>query len=151
MLTKKDIYNLRKQVIINSVFIKDYENNLFIEPKNVCAFFDGAIDYYKDDINDIKNITLKMFYNYYLCYESDPLLQNNYIASKTIYVFYALLILDINDDSVIVNKYFMDAYNEKTTRPKKYKLYYNAAGDAYFILDNRREYINTFVRRDYGI
>ena len=45
MLTKNQLYNLRKQVTINSVMLKDYSNNMFISEKTACNFFDSYIEY----------------------------------------------------------------------------------------------------------
>ena len=48
MLSKKDLQVLRNEVILNSLFISDYENSLGLNPKEVCTFFDGYVCYLED-------------------------------------------------------------------------------------------------------
>lgn len=45
MLSNRQLHELRKQITLNSLYIYDYENNLCIEAKTVCNFFDGYVDY----------------------------------------------------------------------------------------------------------
>lgn len=44
-LTVDDILKLRKEIELNSLYIKDYTNTLGIDPNWVLNFFDGYIDY----------------------------------------------------------------------------------------------------------
>lgn len=44
-LTNKEIYALRKEICLNSLFIKDYANSFGISPEEVCDFFTGYVDY----------------------------------------------------------------------------------------------------------
>ena len=45
MLTKNQLKTLRNDVVLNSLFLKDYSNNLYIKNDNVCAFFDSYMEY----------------------------------------------------------------------------------------------------------
>lgn len=69
-----DIKKLRKQIVLNSLFVKDYENRFDFDANEVCAFFDGYMEFlqyeYKDhtgcfaaDVSDLFD------------YESDDLLE----------------------------------------------------------------------------
>lgn len=44
-LTIDDILKLRKEIVLNSLYLKDYTNTLGIDPNWVEDFFDGYIDY----------------------------------------------------------------------------------------------------------
>lgn len=55
MLSKDNFYTLRNSVVINSVFLKDYQNTLFIKPETVCAFFDDAIEYINNEYKERNN------------------------------------------------------------------------------------------------
>lgn len=43
-LTKEQLWQLRKQITLNSLFIRDYNNSFNIDPKECCAFFDGYVE-----------------------------------------------------------------------------------------------------------
>ena len=40
-----DLWNLRQQIVLNSLFIADYRNNMGIDENSVCEFFDGFMSY----------------------------------------------------------------------------------------------------------
>ena len=77
MLSKKDLQLLRNEIILNSLFISDYENSFGLDPGEVNAFFDGYLDYLEDlmlendctDENYFDNLekydTLENLWNYY--------------------------------------------------------------------------------------
>ena len=44
MLDKNQLEKLRKEIVLGSVYVNDYENSLNICPKNVCDFFDGYLE-----------------------------------------------------------------------------------------------------------
>lgn len=44
-LTRSQLQELRSEIVLNSLFLKDYENSLGIEPKEAYSFFDGYVDY----------------------------------------------------------------------------------------------------------
>lgn len=47
-LGDNDLWNLRKEINLNSVFLSDYENSFGIPAKNVYKFFEGYNDYIYD-------------------------------------------------------------------------------------------------------
>lgn len=44
MMTYNNFKKLRNEIVLNSLFLKDYSNSFYIKNKTVCAFFDSAID-----------------------------------------------------------------------------------------------------------
>ena len=59
------LWHLRQQVVLNSIFTSDYRNDFEFDPESICNFFDGYLDYLwelaKDDgyeggneLNDIQ-------------------------------------------------------------------------------------------------
>ena len=85
MLSKKELKQLRNEIVLNSVFIKDYSNSLGIDENKVCTFFDGYAEYlnelalsgknYKIDYYEriTKYDTIKNLWNYYNIFFDDPL------------------------------------------------------------------------------
>ena len=77
MLSKKDLQVLRNEILLNSLFISDYENSFGLDLWEVNAFFDGYLDCLEDlmlendcsDENYFDNLekydTLENLWNYY--------------------------------------------------------------------------------------
>ena len=157
MLTKKELKQLRNDIILSSVFVNDYNNTLFIKAKTASAFFDSYIDYLCDlasddnfngDIVDIMNKydNIDNLYNYYLCYEDDPLLKDDFIATQHINNSDGIVIYSINDYSVIASCWFLSGLYMNYTPLKKYKLYNSVKNGFYFNFNKRRYYIKDFIR-----
>lgn len=156
MLSKNDFYNLRKQVVLNSLFINDYNNNLYIKPETVCNFFNSAIEYINDEYkaknnNDIElsKITTKKLYDYYKTMECDPLSRDDFIAHYNFTVFNGLLIYDIfygiNDYVLMAEFYHSDVVGMKAYKMCKHKIYYD--NDMPYIKHNNQRFnINDFRR-----
>lgn len=72
MLSKRQLKQLRSEIVMNSVFLKDYSNSLNINEKTACNFFDGYSEYI-DDENLQDNIN--NLYDYYCIYDYDPLVR----------------------------------------------------------------------------
>ena len=80
-LTRRDLIKLRKEIVLNSLFISDYENSFGFSPKSVNLFFDSYISFLDelaeednfntDDINKFFNKydTIDNLENWYNCYE----------------------------------------------------------------------------------
>ena len=47
--TKDELWALRKQIVLNSVFIADYRNSFGIDEHSVAEFFDGFMDYMTEE------------------------------------------------------------------------------------------------------
>ena len=48
----EDIKNLRRQIVLNSLFISDYENSFDYDAYEVCDFFDGYMDYLGEEYEE---------------------------------------------------------------------------------------------------
>ena len=56
---KQDLEQLRKEIVLNSLYISDYNNSFNIDPHSVCDFFDGFISYMEELASEINpNITI---------------------------------------------------------------------------------------------
>lgn len=87
MLTQTELQKLRKQIVLNSLYISDYHNNLRIEEHRVCEFFEGYVSYLSELIEeDYPNAkdndwfgllneydTIDNLWNWYNNFEEDPL------------------------------------------------------------------------------
>lgn len=164
MLTKRQLKQLRNEIVLNSLFYKDYSNSLYIKEKTACDFFDGYVEYLleiaqennikTDSILDIIYLydNINNLWNYYNLIEGDALPRDNYIAYKNDSVFSGLVIYYLSSDYVICASYFLSGYdnhfnNDKTTRNKLY--YSSKKDDYYFIKHKTRYYLKDFMRVDY--
>lgn len=43
-LNKNQLWQLRKEIVLGSIFLKDYSNSFDIDEKNACNFFDGYLE-----------------------------------------------------------------------------------------------------------
>lgn len=88
LLTKEELWDLRKEIVLNSLFTSDYENTHHILPRDVQDFFDGYIEYLYElaeengENPDIQDLCKKYdnpdnLENWYNCFEDNPLL--NYV------------------------------------------------------------------------
>lgn len=86
-MTKTNLWNLRTEIVLGSLYTSDYENTFHILPIIVQSFFDGYIEYLwelaeennkKADI-DFENL-IEIYDNadnlegWYYCFDEDPLL-----------------------------------------------------------------------------
>ena len=167
MLTKKEIKTLKNEIVLNSLFLKDYSNSLYIKNKTVYSFFDSYIENLYDiaendgfinhDIYDIleKYDNIDVLYNYYLslCIDGyDPLCKDDYIAYFNNSVFSGLVIYSINDFYVVVASYGLLGVNNSFNNDKLTinRLHYSVKkDDYYFIKNHRRYYINDFMKTNY--
>ena len=88
LLTREELWDLRNEIVLNSLYTSDYENTHHILPKDAQDFFDGYVEYLyelaeengeKPDIQDlcIKYDNPDNLENWYNCFEDNPLL--NYV------------------------------------------------------------------------
>lgn len=47
-LTQDELWALRKEIVLNSLFIHDYRNSFGISPKSACDFFDGYVSFLEE-------------------------------------------------------------------------------------------------------
>lgn len=46
--TSEDLWTLRNEIVLNSLYVSDYENTFNLVAKCVCDFFDGYCEYLKE-------------------------------------------------------------------------------------------------------
>ena len=77
-LTSAELSQLRKEVILNSVFIYDYNNSFGFNPWDICSFFDGYVSYLEelakeDGVESVDFLeeydTEENLYSWFLCYD----------------------------------------------------------------------------------
>ena len=44
VFTRESLWALRREIVLNSLFIADYRNSLNIDPHMLCSFFDGFLE-----------------------------------------------------------------------------------------------------------
>lgn len=83
MLNKENFEKLRNEIVLNSVFVKDFNNSLNIDAQKVCDFFNSAVYYINDEYKvkmhkdiELNDITIDMLFNYYMSFDCDPLEPN---------------------------------------------------------------------------
>ena len=47
-LTKQDLTKLRKEIVLNSLYVHDYQNSFGFADESVCSFFDGYVSYLEE-------------------------------------------------------------------------------------------------------
>ena len=161
MMTYKQFKQLRNEIVLNSLFLKDYSNSFYIKNKTVCAFFDSAIESINDDYKeshnkdiDISDITTEMLYNYYKTLEYDPLYSDEYIAFYEIATYNAigdgLFMYDIKigcDSYALISYYKYSAGYGYTTLPLRwYKIKSDRQGDKYIEYKKHRYYLDHFIK-----
>ena len=84
MFSKNKLKELREQIVLNSIYVHDYENNMGIEAKVCCDFFDGYVSYLQElekengedlDFDEFfdKYDTTDNLWDWYCCFEDEPL------------------------------------------------------------------------------
>ena len=159
MLTRKQLKQLRNEIVLNSLFLKDYSNTLYISEKTVYNFFEAYIENLYDiaasdnfnskDIIDIleKYDNIDNLYNYYIdsCIDDyDPLLKDDYIAYIFIGIDYSILIYDVSDYKIKVAAMI----NNKISKITSNNIFYDNNGDPYFKKYGYRYYLNEAIKKD---
>ena len=47
-LTQDELWALRKEIVLNSLFVHDYRNSFGISPKSACYLFDGYVSFLEE-------------------------------------------------------------------------------------------------------
>jgi len=82
VIAKEDLWKLRQEIVLNSLYYSDYRNSFGITTHSCCDFFDGYIEDLKDMmIMDIGTYDDSKFSEYdnaehleqwYYCFETEP-------------------------------------------------------------------------------
>ena len=51
-LTKEELVELRKEIILNSLFVDDYENSFGFDANHIATFFEGYVSYLEELANE---------------------------------------------------------------------------------------------------
>lgn len=54
-MSAKKLWELRQEIVLNSVFLADYRNSQGLDEHAVCSFFDGYLEQIDIDIKAIRN------------------------------------------------------------------------------------------------
>ncbi len=85
MLTKNQLLQLRKEIVLNSLYYSDYKNSFGIDEHIVCNFFDSYIEYLQElEKENNEDLSIDDFFNkydthenlidyYFYMFEDDPL------------------------------------------------------------------------------
>ena len=159
MLTKNQLKQLRNEITINSVFLKDYSNSLYIKEKTAFYFFDSFMDYIDNTYNfnnmdfyELLEIhdNIDELYQYYCdsCIDGyDPLLQDDYIAYFNNLIYAGCVIYNIDDYKVVCATYYMNKYgNMIINKITRNKVYYDNDGDSYIKKCNNKYYLSNFIK-----
>ena len=87
MMPKGNLWKLRKEIKLGSLFFSNYRNSFGIDPHKVCDFFDGFLEFVEEEMReDHPGFNDKDFWellpdydtpeqllDWYYCFEEDPL------------------------------------------------------------------------------
>ena len=86
-MSEENLWKLRQEIPLGSLFIADYRNSFNIDPRKVCDFFDGFQEFVEEKMRedhpgfDDKDFwellpdydTPEQLLDWYYCFEEDPL------------------------------------------------------------------------------
>lgn len=64
---QEDLWALRQEIVLNSLYIADYRNSFGIEPHSVCDFFDGFMSFAQgiEEEEGFKDESIQEFFERY--------------------------------------------------------------------------------------
>jgi hypothetical protein len=81
-LTSAELSKLRKEIVLNSLYVSDYNNSFGFDVNDICSFFDGYVSYLEeiaeeDGFTEWENIfkmlekydTEENLYCWFLCFD----------------------------------------------------------------------------------
>ena len=70
-ITFDDIKQLRKEIVLNSLYIADYRNSLGLDPHEVCDFFDGFVEHMAELLaEEYGNVPDNEYFDYLFQYDT---------------------------------------------------------------------------------
>ena len=82
--TKEKLWALRKEIVLNSLFIADYRNSLHIDPHMVCNFFDGFLEEVEMQMEEeIPSFKDAQFFDYLPAYDTPDRLWDYYSSIES--------------------------------------------------------------------
>lgn len=87
MMSEENLWKLRQEIKLGSLFIADYRNSFGVDPHKVCDFFEGFLEFVEEKMReDYPSYDDKAFWellpdydtpeyllDWYYCFEEDPL------------------------------------------------------------------------------
>ena len=75
--TQEELWNLRQQIPLCSMFVKDYVNTFHVDPECTWEFFDGYVEFLQDEMEELEeNYNDEQFYDLLLKYDTPENLYN---------------------------------------------------------------------------
>lgn len=87
MMSEENLWKLRQEIKLGSLFVSDYRNSFGIDPHKVCDFFEGFLEFVEEKMredhpgSDDKDFwellpdydTPEYLLDWYYCFDEDPL------------------------------------------------------------------------------
>ena len=142
-LTKEQLWKLRQEIVLGSIYVNDYENSFGIEPIDACNFFDSFIeDAEHDDEGNPNDRNIKDYdnaeelYNYYSSCEN-PFGEIEEIKENT---------YDIEESEEDDGEYWDDHNDDPIECPIEYE----EDGRPFFMYNGEKEYIDDYMKDEAG-
>lgn len=68
----KTLWDLRNEIVLNSLYVVGYENSFYLTKESVCNFFDSYVNYLEEECGGIDNDSKENLWNWYNCYDEFP-------------------------------------------------------------------------------
>lgn len=68
-MTREDLAKLRKDIILNSVYVEDYENSFGFSAKSMCEFFDGYVSFL-DELAEEDGVVIEDTFEFFDMYDN---------------------------------------------------------------------------------
>ena len=84
VFTRESLWALRKEIVLNSLFIADYRNSLNIDPQILCCFFDGFLEEVETQMEEeIPGSKDAQFFDYLPTYDNPDRLWDYYSSIES--------------------------------------------------------------------
>lgn len=72
-LTTDELWQLRKEIVVNSIFVSDYENSFGFDSNSMCSFFNGYYEFIWElasEVYEIAELTHNLVMDEFDCKEN---------------------------------------------------------------------------------